>query len=83
MILVVQDIHEISIEGMDIVQFGEILDDLGESVMHILLGVFHLSHVKTPYPRDFVPLVNYSGGLPLCLGQHYIDKVLKIKSVLF
>jgi len=43
----------------------------------VLLSEFHLPRVESAYPRDLILLVNNSRGLPLCLRQDYVDKVLR------
>lgn len=67
MVLVVQHVHQIRIERMDIVQFREILDDLRQSVVEILLRVFDLSRVERTDARDLVAFVDNGGRLSLCL----------------
>ena len=47
---VVEDVHEVSIEGMDVVQLGELGQYGGQLVVVVLLGVFYLSRVELAYP---------------------------------
>ena len=47
---VVEDVHEVSIEGMDVVQLGELGQYGGQLVVVVLLGVFYLSRVELTYP---------------------------------
>ena len=65
MVLVVEDVHQIGIERMDIVQFREILDDLGEPIVEVLLCVFHFASVKRTDAGDFVTFVDHRWSFPL------------------
>lgn len=76
MILVVQNIHQISIERMDIIQFREVLDDLCQSIVEILLREFDFAYVEGTYPRYFVAFVYNGWRFALCFRQHYVDEVL-------
>lgn len=67
MVSVVQDVHQVSIEWMDVVQFGELCQDGGQLVVVVLLSVFYLSSVELADARDLVMLVDDSGSLPLRL----------------
>lgn len=77
MVLIVEDIHQICIERMHIVQLGEILYDLRQTIVEVLLSVLHLACVERTNTRDFVTLVNHCGRLTLCLRQHNVDEVLE------
>lgn len=57
-ILVVQNVHQVCVERMHIVQLRELLYYLGESVVEVLLGEFHLATVERAYSRDLILLVN-------------------------
>lgn len=66
MVLVVQNVHEIRIEWMDIVEFGKVLNDLRQTIVEILLCVFDFSHVECTNARDFVAFVYDRWRLSLC-----------------
>merc|ERR1712180_2962 len=76
MILIVQHVHEISIEWMDILHAGEISDDLSELVMVVLLCELDLSEIEASYAGDVVLLVDDGGGLALGFGEDDIDEIL-------
>lgn len=67
MVLVVEDVHQIGVEGMHVVQLGEVLDDLRETVVHVLLRVLDLPGVEGTDAGDFVAFVHDRGRLPLGL----------------
>lgn len=67
MILVIENIHQISIKWMDVIQLGEIRENLGEPVMIILLSKFDFSHVKMSNAMNLVMLVNNCWSLSLSL----------------
>jgi len=79
MILVVQHVHQIGVEGMHIVQLGEILNDLRQTIVEVLLRVLHLAGVERPNSGYLVALVDHCRGLTLCLRQHNVDEVLEGK----
>ncbi len=76
MVLVVQDIHEISIEGMDVIQLRKLVQDGCQFVTKVLLGEFYLAGVEGPYSGYLVVLVDHSRCLALCLRQNNIYEVL-------
>ena len=49
MVLVVEDIHKIGVERVDVVQFRKLGYDTRELVMEILLSVLDLPSVELPY----------------------------------
>lgn len=50
------------------VEFGEVGEDLRESVVVVLLREFHLPHVEVPDAVDLVMLVYHRRRLPLSFG---------------
>jgi len=76
MVLVVQDVHEISIKRMNVIQFWETLDNTGKSLTDSLLHEFYLTHVKLANSLDFEALTDLGRRLALSLGQHNIDEIL-------
>ena len=75
MVFVVQNVHKISVERMDVFQLGKVLQDLSQLLGEILLGEFDLPHVKTADARNFVMLVDNCRGLPLGLGEDNVGEV--------
>lgn len=79
MVLVVQNVHQISVERMHVVQFREILNDLCETIVETLLREFHFARVKRTDTRYLVSFVHNGRCFSLCFRQHNVDKVLRIK----
>lgn len=77
MIFVVQHVHQIGIEWMDIIELREILNDLCQPIVEILLCEFDFSYVERPYPGYFVAFMYDCRCFTLCFRQHYVDEVLK------
>lgn len=75
MILVVDDVDEIGIEGVDVVELGEVVKDFGELLMDILTAELDLSHVEGSDSGNVVAWVDDSGGLSLSFGKDDVDKV--------
>ena len=76
MILIVQDIEEISKEWMDIIELRKSSEDPVEFIMNGLLSEFDLSHVETSNTADGITRMHDCWGLSLCLREHNIDHVL-------
>ena len=66
-ILVVQDIHQISVKRMDVIKLREFIDDRGEFIVISLLREFDFSHVELSDSRDLVVFANDCGCLALRL----------------
>lgn len=75
MILIVDNVDKISIEGMDIVELGEVLKDFSELFMDILTAELDLSHVERSDSGDVITGMDDSWGLSLCFGKDDVDKV--------
>ena len=75
-IFVVEDIHKISIEGMNIFQFRKVCKDLWQLVVKTLLCKSDFAHVKITDARNLVLLVHNGRCFPLCLRQNDVDEVL-------
>ena len=46
MVLVVEDVEEVGVEGMDLVQLGELVDDQRQPIVEVLLGEPNLHKTK-------------------------------------
>lgn len=57
-VLVVENVHQIGIERMDVVQFWKILNNLRETIVKILLREFNFAHIKCSDAGYFVAFVN-------------------------
>lgn len=75
MILVVDNVDKISIEGVDVVELGEVVKDFSELLMDILTAELDLSHVERSDSGDVVAGMDDSGGLSLSFGKDDVDKV--------
>lgn len=75
-ILVIENVHEIRVEGMDLVQLRELGEHACQAIVVVLLCVFDLARVELTDASDAVLLVDDSWRLTLCLGQSHVDKVL-------
>lgn len=75
-ILVIENVHEIRVEGMDLVQLGELGEHACQAIVVALLCIFDLARVELADASNAVLLVDDSWRLTLRLGQSNIDKVL-------
>ncbi len=76
MILIVEHIDKVSIKGMNFLDLGEGLEDVGELVVNALFTELDLPHVEGANTTNVVAGVNYSGSLALGLGEDDVDEVL-------
>ena len=75
MVFVVKNMEEVTVEGVNVIQSGELIDDCRELFMEVLLGVFYLSHVELTKARDCIALVHNSWSLTLCAGEDNVNEV--------
>jgi hypothetical protein len=78
-ISVVKDVHEIGIEGVNIVQSGKLIHNLLEFFAGGLLSELHLSHVKLPNTNDVEVGVDHSRRLSHGTGEDRVDQVIRGK----
>ena len=64
-ILVVEDVEEVSVERVDLVEARELFDDGGELLVEVGLCVLDFAHVELAEAVDFVALVDNGGSLAL------------------
>mmetsp|Transcript_56924 Transcript_56924/g.123174 ORF Transcript_56924/g.123174 Transcript_56924/m.123174 type:complete len:205 (-) Transcript_56924:135-749(-) len=62
---VVKHVAEVGIEGVNVVDLGKFLDDLGELFSECGLAVLDFPHVKRANPGDLEARVHDRGSLPL------------------
>ena len=72
---VVKDIHQVAIEGVDVVQFWESIDNARQLLVDGFLHELDFAHVELPDALDFEASRDLRRGLSLCLGQGDIDQV--------
>ena len=66
-VLVIEDVHEVGVERMDVVELGELADDGGQLVVIGLLGELHLAGVEAANTGDLVMAVDDGRRLSLSL----------------
>lgn len=62
---------------MNVLKFRKIGQELAQTIMKVLLGELHFSHVELPDPSYLVVSMNDSGGFPLCFREDDIHEVLR------
>jgi len=77
MVLVVEHIHEVSIERMNIVEAWKIIENLLKTFMESGLGKFDFAHVKCANACDGQTLVDDGRCLALDVGEHGVNKHLR------
>jgi hypothetical protein len=65
---------------MNILYFGEIVNDFCEFIVESILSEFDFPHVKASDTADFKVGSNYSRSLPLCFRQSDVDQVSSIRN---
>mmetsp|Transcript_61413 Transcript_61413/g.163386 ORF Transcript_61413/g.163386 Transcript_61413/m.163386 type:complete len:205 (-) Transcript_61413:121-735(-) len=65
-VAIVEHVAEIRVEGVDVVDLGEVLEDLFESLAERGLAELHLAHVEGSNTRDLEARMHHRGGLALC-----------------
>lgn len=75
MILVIQDIEKVSIERMDIFDFGEIFENVFEFFIQRLLAKLNFSHIERPDSTDSIARMDNSRSFSLGFGEYDIDKL--------
>jgi len=76
MIFIVQHVHQISVEGVNIVQFGETIDNRSQFLIDRFLHKLDFTHVEFANSLDFETLAHLCGRLALRLGQHDVDQIV-------
>ena len=75
---IVKDVHEIGVERVDVIQFGEPIDDASQLFVYGLLHEFDLAHVELSDTLDLEACRDLGRGLPLCLRQSDVDQVIRV-----
>ena len=81
MVTIVQHIHQISVERMNVVQLWEAVNDSSELFIDGLLHKLDLSHVKLANTLDFEALADLGRRLALRLRQHNVDEVVSLRNL--
>ena len=75
MISVVQDVHQISVEGVDVVHDREVIKDVLKLVMVTLLTELHLPDVKRTNTGDGIPRMDNGRGFSLSFGEDNVNEL--------
>lgn len=75
MISVVKNVHQISIEWMNIIQLWECIDDSLKFFIYSWLHEFYFSHVKLPDSWDLESSCDLSWSFSLCFRQSNINQL--------
>lgn len=75
-ILIIEHMQEIRVEGMDSLKAGELVNDAGELLVEVLLREPHLAHVELTQARDRIPLVHHRRRLSLRARQDDVNHLL-------
>ena len=67
MVLVVKNVHKISVEGVNVIKLREAFYDACEFLIDRLLHELDLSHVELPDTGDLEILMDFCWGLALSL----------------
>jgi len=78
MILVVDDVDKISVEGVDIVELGEAFEDFSVFFMDVFAGELDFSHVEGSDSVDGIAGMDDSGGFTLGFGENNVGEVIGI-----
>jgi hypothetical protein len=65
MILVVKDIKQVAVERMDVLDFGEVLQNVGDLFVKGLLAELDLAHVERSDSTDCITWMDDGGGFSL------------------
>jgi hypothetical protein len=77
-ITIVENVHEIGVEGMDVVQLGELLDDSVQFFIDRSLHELDLAHVELSDSCDLEASSNHSWRLSLGLTEGDVDQLISI-----
>lgn len=73
MVSVVDDVDEIGVEGVNVVKFGETVEELTEPFVDGFSAEFDLTHVKVTDTLDVVAGTDDGGCLSLSTGEDDVD----------
>jgi hypothetical protein len=73
MVSVVDDVDEVCVEGVDVVEFGEVVEDFTEAFVDGFSAEFDLTHVKVANTLDVVAGVDDCGSFSLKFGEDDVD----------
>ena len=77
-ILIVEHVHQVSIEWMDVIELREAVNYGTELLIDSGLCEFDLSHVELSYSRDFELVMDLCGCFPVSLRQYYVNQFVGV-----
>jgi len=76
MVTIIQHVHQVRVERVNIVQLGEAIDNSSQFLIDRLLHELDFAHVKFANSLYLEALADLSRSLALCLGKHNIDQIV-------
>lgn len=74
MVLVIEYVEEIAVEGMDVFDFGEVFEDVEEFLVKSFLAEFDFSHVEGSDAADGIAWVDDCGCFSLGFWKDDVDE---------
>ena len=78
MVAIVQHVHQIGIEGMDVVKFWETINDSAQFFIHSFLHEFNLAHIELSDALDFESLRDNCRRFALSFTQDDVNEVVSL-----
>lgn len=75
MVLVVEDIEEVAVERVDVFDFGEVLEHVGDFFIEGLLAELDFAHVKGSDSADGIARMYDGGCFSLGFWENNVDEV--------
>ena len=82
MVSIVQHVHEITVERMDVVQLGEAVDDGSQLFVQGRLHKFDLAHVEFANTRNVEACGDHGRCLALSLRQTDVHQLGRVRDLL-
>ncbi len=82
MVLIIEDVHQVCVERMDIVKLREAVHNASQLLIDDFLHVLDLAHVKLSDTRDLEVSVDLCRSLPLGLGEGDVNKLIGFRDLL-
>lgn len=75
MVLIIEDIEEVAVERVDVLNFGEVFEDIIEFFVESLLAELDLAHVEWSDSTDGISWMNDCGGFSLSFWEDDVDEI--------
>ena len=76
-ISVVEHVHQVRVEGVDVIQFGEAVNNSSHLFVDRFSHVLDFSHIELPDALNFEALADLSWCFTLSFGQRYVDELFR------